>query len=66
MKEKKEITLTEQETQAIEAQRKDIALLEEFKEGYAELVKKTGFTWGVDFSSPLNNIQLGIGKAPTE
>jgi len=58
------IVLSPEEAAAIEAQRNEIKLLEDFKVGYAKLVKETGFTWAVDGSSPLNNIQLGIGKAP--
>lgn len=61
-KEEMDIVLSEEEKAAIAAQRKDMELLETFKKEYDELVSKTGFMWGVDLNSPLNNIQLGIGK----
>lgn len=68
MKEKKEekkeeINLTPEEVAAIETQRMEVKNLEEFRVGYENLVKKTGFTWVVDSNSTLNNIQLGIARA---
>ena len=61
-KETKEIVLSAEETAVIEAQRKEKELLEKFQAGYQALVNETGFGWVVDGNSPLNNIQLGIGK----
>lgn len=64
MKDKKEleVTLTSEELAAVENLRKVNENLEGFKEKYKKLVEETGFAWVVDVNSPLNNIQLGIGK----
>jgi len=57
------IVLTPEETAAIELQRKDVDNVRIFKEEYKALVERTGFVWVIDVSSPLNNLQLGIGRA---
>jgi hypothetical protein len=61
-KEIKEIVLSPEETAAIEGQRRERELLAKFQTEYQALVDETGFGWVVDITSPLNNIQLGIGK----
>jgi hypothetical protein len=65
-KKEKDIVLTPEETAAIESQRKDIEYLEVFRVEYQALVERTGFTWVIDATSPLNNLQLGIGRAPKQ
>jgi len=62
VKKNEAITLTLEEQAAIEAQRQEVAKLEKFRTEYQKLVEETGFGWVVDINSPLNNIQLGIGR----
>lgn len=59
---KKIIELNDSERALIEAQRQEGERMEAFKLGYQELVQRTGFAWGIDGNSPLNNPKLGIGK----
>jgi len=63
-KKEQEIKLTPEEMVAIEERRRFSEKLEKFKADYQFLVEETGFTWVVDANSQLNNIQLGIAKAP--
>jgi len=62
IKKVEKIVLSKEEEQTIETQRKQVEKLEKFKIGYQKLVDETGFAWMVDINSPLNNIQLGIGR----
>ena len=59
---KEEIVLSNEEKKMIELQRKEVELLEKFKNDYQVLVNETGYAWTVDPTSPLNNPRLTIGK----
>jgi hypothetical protein len=57
-----QIELSDSEKAFIEAQRKESARLQAFRQGYEQLVKQTGYAWAVDLQSPLGAPNLGITK----
>tara|TARA_R110000796_G_scaffold18980_2_gene57137 strand:- start:6944 stop:7165 length:222 start_codon:yes stop_codon:yes gene_type:complete len=57
-----DIVLSDQEKQAIEANRKEVKLLTEFNQRFQQLVEETGYTLSIDGTSRVNDIKLTVVK----